>query len=365
MNVIRHHASSNVKANIDIARIIVYKEYGMKIKNRFALLLGSAFLIFFAACEEKKLEVKVSRFERDLIKTELANSPAHYQNIQKKYPVFYPGYCRDILGIDEQAAGPNFQNALNGFIQYRGTQLLKHEVDSVFPDLEEFEQALGKAMYRYSQEFRADPIPQFVSYISEFGYAHVTYDGIVGIGLDFYLGNNYALYKAPSIEFPDFMVRKLRKEYMLANTLKAFAISKFEQQLTDKRFVAMMLFEGKMKYFVKEICPTIHDTILFGYTPQQMEWCQENEGMIWQHFASKNLLFSKDAALFMRYINDGPFTIADGVPQESAPSIAIFTGYKIIEAFVENEGIDSLKQLMDNNNWDEILKRSKYGIGLK
>jgi hypothetical protein len=62
----------------------------------------------------------------------------------------------------------------------------------------------------------------------------------------------------------------------------------------------------------------------------------------------------------MRYINDGPFTIAEGVPQESAPSIAIYTGFKIIEKFVEEEGVDSLKELMDNNKWDEILKKSSY-----
>jgi hypothetical protein len=280
--------------------------------------------------------------------------------LKDKYPLFFESYCKDILGLDPLEANTNFSKSLAGFISYPGTVLLKHEVDSVFPNLEEFEIELGKSMHIFKKEFRSEPIPQFISFISEFGYAHVTYDSIVGVGLDFYLGENYPIYQAPSIEFPEFMVRKLRKEYMLPNTLKAFAIGKFESQLTDKRLLALILFEGKIKYFIKKLSPNLPDSILFGYSAQQLKWCEANEGMIWKHLASTNLLFSKDGAQFMRYINDGPFTIAEGVPQESAPSIAIYTGFKIIEKFVEEEGVDSLKELMDNNKWDEILKKSSY-----
>ncbi len=333
----------------------------MKFKNLLIFLFGSSLLLFFTACKEEKLPIKVLRFEQDLLNPNLANSPAHYQSLRAKYPLFFESYCKDMLGLDPIEGATNFSRPLAGFIQYPGTVLLNHEVDSVFPNLDDFELELGKAMHIYKKEFRSEPIPQFVSYISEFGYAHVTYDSLVGIGLDFYLGENYPLYKAPSIEFPDFMVRKLRREYMLPNTLKAFAIGKFESQLTDKRLLALMLFEGKIKYFIKTLVPNLPDSILFGYSTQQLKWCEANEGMIWKHLASTNLLFSKDGAQFMRYINDGPFTIAEGVPQESAPSIAIYAGYKIIEKYVEEEGISSLTQVMNNNNWDDILKKSKYG----
>jgi len=333
----------------------------MKFKNLLIFLFGSSLLFFFTTCKEEKLPIKVLRFEQDLLKPELANSPSHYQTLKDKYPLFFESFCKDMLGLDPMESSTNYNKSLAGFISYPGTILLKHEVDSVFPNLDAFEIELGKSMHIYKKEFRSEPIPQFISFISEFGFAHVTYDSIVGIGLDFYLGENYPLYQAPSIEFPEFMLRKLRKEYMLPNTLKAFAIGKFESQLTDKRLLALMLFEGKIKYFIKKLSPTISDSILFGYSAQQLKWCEANEGMIWKHLASTNLLFSKDGAQFMRYINDGPFTIAEGVPQESAPSIAIYTGYKIIEKFVEEEGINSLQQLMNNNNWDDILKKSKYG----
>lgn len=332
----------------------------MNVKNLFGFLLGASLFLGLSSCKDKVLPVQIQRFEQDLLQVSEANNPKHYQKLKLAYPLFFDSYCKDILGLDPQEASQNYAKSLSGYISFQGTQYLKHEVDSLFPNLNEFEKELGKAMYIYQKEFRSEPIPKFVSYISEFGIAHVTYDNLVGIGLDFYLGENYPLYKAPTIEFPDFMVRKLRKEYLLPNTLKAFAIGKFESQLTDKRLLAMMLFEGKVKYFTKTLVPNMHDTILFGYSAAQLKWCEDNEAMIWKHLASTNLLFSKDGAQFMRFINDGPFTIAEGVPQESAPSIAIYAGYKIIQEFIEREGESSLKALMDNNNWDDIMKRSKY-----
>lgn len=321
-------------------------------------LVGSTLIL--TSCEDPKLPLQIKRFDSDLLQTNQANNPLHYQMLDKKYPGFYKGFCADILGIDTSEWRSYFMPSLKGFITYPGIKMLKHEVDSVFPDLAFLESDLGKAMYRFKKEFPNDSVPQFVSYISEFGFAHVTYDNLVGIGLDFYLGPKYPMYKAPSIEFPDFMVSRLCREYMLPNTLKAFAISKFESQLKDRRFLAMMLFEGKIKYFIKSLAPNISDTTLFSYSQSQFQWCKDNEGMIWRHLAANDLLFSVEASRYMRYLNDGPFTIADGVPQESAPAMAIYTGYQIIHSFMEKNDHLSLSELMNLNDWDLILRESGY-----
>lgn len=82
--------------------------------------------------------------------------------------------------------------------------------------------------------------------------------------------------------------------------------------------------------------------------------------MIWAHFIQNKLIFNEDPSSYMRYFNDGPFTIANGVPQESAPAMGIFSGYKIIEKYMKEHSSVSLKELMLNNNWDEILRESAY-----
>ncbi len=330
----------------------------MKIQKASILFLLLPVYLLLNGCKENTIPVKIDRFEQALFETK-ENAPAlHFKNLANRYPTFFHSFAVDMLNISEEEDISNFSVSLNEFINYPTIRQLKREVDSVYPDLSVIEAQLGKAMYQYHSFFPNYKIPRFISFVSEFGFANVTYDSIIGIGLDMYLGSHYPLYRA--LEFPDFMVAKLSSEYIVPNTIRAMAIGKYENQLKDKRFIAMMLFEGKVKYFLKKLLPEVEDSIIFGYSPVQLKWCEDNQQMIWAHFIENKLLYSNNAGEYMRYFNDGPFTIATGVPQESAPSIGVFAGYKIIEKYMQENKNISLQDLMENSNWDQILQKSAY-----
>lgn len=328
--------------------------------NSFILLLF--FVLGVLGCKEQaKLKteektVTIDRFEQELF---ACKTNEDFEQLYLKHPEFYLSFCRDILKIQPEFAKDYYADALRSFINYYGIQMLKHEVDSVFPDLTDVELQLSLAELNFKKLLPDYSFPKFVSYLSEYTYANVSYDTIIGIGLDMYLGANYELYKTSQIDFPEFMIKKLRKEYIAPNAIKALGISMFEHQLKDKRYLAFMLFEGKVRYLTKQLLPTTHDTLIFGYTQAQMDWCKQNEPQMWAHYIEKKMLFSTEVEKFMRYFNDGPFTIADGVPQESAPSIGVYTGYRIIESYMKETG-NSLQGLMENNNWEDILQKSKY-----
>lgn len=296
--------------------------------------------------------VIIQRFDRDVSKAKDLNS---LTVLAQKYGTFYQSYCQDILELDCRSRLCN-EELLN-FTNFYGIKLIQHEVDSVFPNLNEIEQQLTKAKGYFVSAFPERRFPDFASFISEYTYANVTYDSLVGIGLDMYLGSTYKMYLA--VDFPQFMINKLRKDYIAANALKAVAIGMFEKQLKDKRFLPLMLFEGKVRYFVKSLLPELNDSIVLGITGKQLTWCKENEPQMWAHYIEKNILYSTEPEKYMRYINDGPFTVADGVPQESAPGIGVYTGLQIIKHWAEEENL-TLKEVMENNNWDEILTKSKY-----
>ncbi len=326
--------------------------------KRILLSLFLFSLLVIAACKKEMVPIHVIRFEQDLFDKSAVTKPDHFYKMQEKYGVFYNSYAQDILSISEDESAEAFQPSLSQFIGHPSILQLKHEVDSVFPDVNEIEAGLSEAMTNYKAEFLENRIPSFVTFISEFGFVNVSYDSIIGIGLDMFLGEKYPLY--PALEFPTFMIAKLRKEYIVPNTIKALAIGKFEGQLKDKRFLAMMLFEGKVRYFMKQLLPKLSDTLVFGYSQKQLEWAQKNEAMVWVHLVENKMLFNVEPNQYMRYFNDGPFTIATGVPQESAPAIGVFSGYKIIEKYMNENSRVSLKELMLNANWDEILKASNY-----
>lgn len=324
------------------------------------ILLSCFFIAGINGCKNKVTQVSspvnIFRFDKELF---LCKTQTDFENLYRQQPEFYYSFCQDILGIKGNYNNPLFIHELKNFKNNYGIGMLQQEVDSVFPNLTEIELQLAKSKDNFKKEFPNNRFPNFVSFISEFTFANVSYDTIIGIGLDFYLGSNYPLYKVSTIDFPDFMVKKLRKEYIVPNTLKAVGISMFEHQLKDKRFLAFMLFEGKMKYFVKQMLPELHDTLIFGISNAQLNWCKQNETQMWGHYIEKKILYSYDVDRFMRYINDGPFTIAEGVPQQSSPSIGVYTGYRIIEEFAKETGL-SLQEIMEYNDWDEILQKSKY-----
>lgn len=317
--------------------------------------LGVALVLMLVSCS--KPEVRLQRFEQDLFDSSAGLNEGHFNKLEQKYGVFYESFSKDLINIPEEEAQVNFVPGLISFIRYPTIQKLKHELDSVYPNLDFLKTELQDAMAQYQDEFPDERIPEFVTFLSEFGYAHVSYDTLIGIGLDMYMGADYPIY--PALEFPEFMTKKLRREYIVPNTMKSLAISKYENQLRDKRFVAMLIFEGKLRYFMKAMLPNAHDSLILGYSAEQLKWAEENESMIWGHIIDSKLLYSKDVSRYMRYFDDGPFTSAPGVPAESSPAIGVFAGYKLVQQLMEAENL-SLKELMNSNNWDELLKRSKY-----
>jgi hypothetical protein len=309
---------------------------------------------------EQTISVKLKRFDRELFAINPVNIEQGVLNLYKQYGAFYQSYAHDVLNMPEDPNDTLFIKPMKLLLSYKPLVELEQTVDSMYKDLTGVEKDLSHAMSVYKQEFPAANIPSFVTFISEFGYANITYDSSICIGLDMYMNKRYAEYYR-AYEFPEFMIRKLQPEYIAPNAIKALAISKYESQSTkDKRFLATMIVEGKVRYFTKALLPNLHDSILMGYKVTQLKWSSENEPQIWTHFIEKKLLYKNEPSQFMRYFNDGPFTSADGVPPDSAPMIGTWAGLQIVRSYMRENPNVTLKELMEETNFDKILKLSKY-----
>jgi hypothetical protein len=309
---------------------------------------------------EPTVEVKIKRFERELFSI----NPQHIQEgvwaLYNRYGSFYTSYAHDVLNMPENPDDTLFVKPMQQLLGYKPLVELAHTVDSMYADVSDIETELSHAMSVYKQEFPEASIPSFITFISEFGYANITYDSSICIGLDMYMNKRYSDYYR-AYEFPEFMIRKLQREYISSNAIKALAISKYESQSSkDRRFLATMIVEGKVRYFTKALLPAVHDSILMGYTTEQLTWSTENEPQMWTHFIEKKLLYLNEPSQFMRYFNDGPFTSADGVPPESAPMIGSWAGLQIVRSYMRENPTVTLKELMEETNFDKILKLSKY-----
>lgn len=304
--------------------------------------------------------VKINRFDRELFAADTSNLTGELYKLRQKYGIFYTSYANDIMRMPLNTNDTLFVHPMGMLLRMKRMRELAQIVDSNFRDVTDLEKELSRAMGIYHHEFPQAAVPYFTTFISEFGNGNVIYDSMLCIGLDFYMNKRfYNFYRG--LEFPEFMIAKMQRNYIVPNTVKSLAIGLYDYQTSkDKRFLAQIIVEGKIRYFMKALMPNVHDTIIMGYTQAQLNWCKQNEVQIWTHFIDKNMLYNSEPGHFMRYLNDGPFTVAEDVPKESSPAIGTWAGWQIVNHYMTNNPKVTLRQLMENTNFDLILKQSKY-----
>ena len=112
-------------------------------------------------------------------------------------------------------------------------------------------------------------------------------------------------------------------------------------------------------YFVKCMLPETPDTVLWGYTARQLEFCEKSEGEFWKYFVSTdNTLFSSDYMTIKRFIDDGPFTPV--FTKESPGKIGQWIGFRIVESFMKKNPTVTLEELFAIESAQEIMRKSKY-----
>jgi uncharacterized protein YjaZ len=74
----------------------------------------------------------------------------------------------------------------------------------------------------------------------------------------------------------------------------------------------------------------------------------------------ENLLYESDYPKIQKYFNEAPFTPGLGEKNESAPKLAIWTGWQIVKQYMDKHPEVTLPALMTNPDAQKILNDSKY-----
>jgi hypothetical protein len=127
---------------------------------------------------------------------------------------------------------------------------------------------------------------------------------------------------------------------------------------TDDNVLAVLIHEGKLKYFEKCMIPEVNDTIHFGFTDGQMKFCINNERQMWQYLIEYDLLFSTDQFVIRKLTGNAPFT--SYFTNESPGRAAIWIGFRIVESCMKKNREMSLDDLMGKKDIQGLLEKAKY-----
>jgi hypothetical protein len=328
------------------------------------LPVSLVFVMLFQACKKDpyhtdiagiEMDLQIYRFEEDLFGLDFDSISAAIPMLKDRYGDFFDIFNYRIINIggSDQVTYPDY---LKSFL----TDYLNNEVYrvtmEVFPDLDALETELNNAFKRYHYHFREMPVPEVYSFISRFNQSIVTSDGLLAVGLDNYLGRDTEFYKR--LARHQYQINNMHPAKIPSDCLLGWGITEFEFNDSMDNVLSNMIYHGRNAYFTKWMLPEQPDSLILGFTAEQMRFCRNNESRMWEYMVEEKVLFETDRMTIQKFTGSGPFT--GDFTRESPARAAVWLGWRIVEDYMRHNSRVSLQDLMDENDYQKILTLSKY-----
>jgi hypothetical protein len=327
--------------------------------------------LFGFACTQKPKVPNVShiaislttqRFEENFFAIDTNNIQPTLQQLNTQYQGFAQDFVFNILGIPQNPTAIN--SNVKAFIgSYYGiyTDAKKMYTPTKLKAIEQqVQQALQYTKYYFPNYKAPTGIITFVGPLNSYANI-VTTNNKLAIGLQLYMGSNYAAYQTEqSLQlYPTYVSKRFAQEYIIVNCVKNIVDDIVLQQPTIKsnNLIEEIIAMGKQQYLQHALLPSIPDSLQFGYTAQQTEDCYNNEKAIYTMFVNNNLLFETDRNIIAPFITDGPNTETLG--KDSPGNIGAFMGYRIVQKWMQQQKNISLTQLLQTPP-QTIFNEAKY-----
>ncbi|MCB9261214.1 MAG: hypothetical protein H6607_02405 [Flavobacteriales bacterium] len=311
--------------------------------------------------KEEKVEVKLNRLEKKLFSVETEQDYVALDQLDSNFISLYKNeIMRHVTGGIRYSV-PEQADAYIRFLHFKDIEHLFNAVDSTFENLDFLQKELNSAFSYYHHYFPSLVIPTFNTAITQLYSQNILLDSAIYVSLDYYLGDDFAPYKSPSLELPEYKIRTFRKDYITRNAVFAWIDAQFQKSKNSQsRLLDEMIYEGKLLYAMDRLMPEMPDSLKIGYEKGKIEWCFENEFQIWSFLINENLLYSTELARFRGIITDAPFSTGPNVPQESPARIATWSGWQIVRKYMDKNPKITLLDLMNETDSDKILRLSGY-----
>jgi hypothetical protein len=157
---------------------------------------------------------------------------------------------------------------------------------------------------------------------------------------------------------PAYRSRRFSKEYVIGDVMKLITEDLFPDRSKGKPLVEQMIEKGKQWWMLDKFLPQTADSIKTGYTRQQLNWCKQNEGLMWSYLEKYEDLNTINPTTIQTYIGEAPFT--QGFSQELSPgNIGQWIGWQIVKKFVDNNQPLKPEEVMKTDA-RKILEEAKY-----
>jgi len=332
---------------------------------RYKLLI--LFLIFLSillnSCKRNSYRIDISGMEQDITIKRLENDlfatdPAKLVDMEAELKNNY-GHFLELFGYITEAGNPDdpgWYSKIFSFATDPYNVSIYKEVIDRYADLSDLESELEKAWAHYKHYLPGEDIPGIYSFLSAFRNSLIIDEGILGIGLDRYLGPDFDMYNYMGIY--KYLAAKMIPQRIVTDCMYAWATAMWPDESGKEELLNIMIQEGKRYYFARCMQPELQDSLLFGFTADQIRFCKNNEKQMWEYLVSHDMLFRTDQMTVRKLTGEAPFT--SYFTNESPGKASVWIGFRIVESYMNRNPGVTLKELLEMHDAQAILQGAKY-----
>ena len=318
--------------------------------------------VIFASCQRNPLKVDVSDVKIDFTfrsyDDDLFAAAGRLEQavpeLQKSYGNFFDLFNHEMIGIGSPE-DEGFYPRLQSFLTDTLIVGLKQRADQVIGK-KQLEADFRSAFKYYRYHFPEKIVPSVYTCISGLNQSVVLADSLIGISLDKYLGAESGYY--PRMGIPAYKIRNMHPQKIVPDAIYFWGTTEFPLRANASKLIEHMIYEGMLLYYVDAMMPDVPDSLKIGYTKPQLKFCKAGEAGMWAYLAEKDLLFSTKRMDIKRYVDDGPYT--SSFTTDSPGRTGAWLGWQIVCAYMKKNAGVTLKQLMETDDYLNILNKSGY-----
>jgi hypothetical protein len=343
----------------------------MKPRPRFFWTITAIFVLFFAIFvlfivkkqpaknnitaaqlkeAKEQLDIRLLRYEQDLFSLDMNNLQSEIERLSNIYPplLIEPDVWKDEAMVAQ----------LKAYLQDTLNMALFNAVEKVINTnllIKDLKTAFGY----YKVFYPNDSIPDIITIIPGLDITMPSvyiYDDILFVNTDMYLGADNPYYSKFGV--PLYISERCEPVYIPVDIFKRALVYKHLAYPPTSSLLESMITEGKKLFFTEMMFPLMHERFIIGYSEEKYDWANTYLGNVWNYMIEKNELFGKGEALLRSYIEEAPFTKMFG--NSSPGRLGTFVGWKLIQSYMKNNPDVTLQELMQETDYQMILKNSKF-----
>lgn len=305
----------------------------------------------------EKLEINHLNLVDSLALTSKKNPDVALQDLYQSFGDLWLAYCEDLMKFgpaNDSLAYEGIQAFLNHPDMRDANDAIQQKFTATLP---EYNAQFDHALQRYQGYLGDKPIPTIVYLNSGFNFSVLPQEGYLGVGLEYFLGPDHPVVQHlnPQV-FPQYMRDKMKADYLVSESLRGWLLVSYQDEYyAEGTLLDVMMYWGKMMFILDVMLPEIPDAIKMSYTPEEQAWCEQNERNIWIEISKQEVLYEKRRFEIFHWIDDGPFTNAENIPQDAPSRLGVWMGREIVRDYMQRNEDVTLQDLLKETNYMPML----------